>query len=110
MSRRASCASGSVGTEVAEALALFRQPLEERRGRPGLAVAGVEGRHVGVDFLEADLIGVEHRAPAVAREAVTVEVGDVDVARAERDALLEDARTLVDKRPLASLEDLLVTH
>src|SRR5713101_767655 len=75
---------------VPETLALFRQPLEERRGRPRLAVAGVESRHVGVDLLEANLVGVEHRAPAVAREAVAVEVRDVDVARAERDALLED--------------------
>src|SRR6202795_3586777 len=90
-------ASGLTGTEIPGALALLRQTLEQPRRRPGLAVAGVEGRHVGVDLLEPDLVGVEHGAPAVAREAVAVEVGDVDVARAERDTLLEDARPLVDK-------------
>src|SRR5712691_2900551 len=98
----------SAGTEITEALALFRQPLEKRRGRPGLAVTGVEGRHVGVDLLEPDLVGVEHGAAAVAREAVAVEVGDVDVARAKRDALLEDARALVDERPEAAREHLVV--
>src|SRR5712691_290129 len=104
MSRRALLA----GAEVAEPLPLLGQALQQRRRCPGLAVARVEGRHVGVDLLEPDLVGVEHGTAAVAREAVTVEVGDVDVARAERDALLENARALVDERPQAAREHLVV--
>src|SRR6266496_1060819 len=99
----------SAGTEITEALALFRQPLEKRRGSPGLAVTGVEGRHVGVHLLEADLVGVEHGPAAVARKAVAVEIGNVDVARAERDPLLENARALVDEGPDAARENLVVT-
>src|SRR5215813_10956794 len=90
--------------EVAEPLPVLGQALEQRRRRPGLAVLRVEGRHVGVDLLEPDLVGVEHGPATVAREAVAVEVGDVDVARAKRDPLLEDSRALVDERPEAARE------
>src|SRR5207247_4210055 len=37
------------------------------------------------------------------------EIGDVDVARAKRDPLLENARALVDEGPQAAREDFLVT-
>src|SRR6266705_2683964 len=106
MSRRAPLA----GAEIAEPLPLLGQALQQRRRRPGLAVTGVEGRHVGVDLLEPDLVGVEHGPAAVARKAVAVEIGDVDVARAKRDPLLENARALVDEGPEAAREDFLVAH
>src|SRR5262245_57830376 len=73
-------------------------------------MARVEARHVDVHLLEPYLVGVEHGAAAIAREAVAVEVRHVDVARAERNALLEDARAFVDEGPQAALEDLVVTH
>ena len=69
---------------------------------------GVEGRHVAIDLLEPDLVGVEHGAAPVAREAVAVQVGDVDIARAQRDALFENAGAFIDEGPEAALEDLLV--
>src|SRR5215813_13028118 len=99
---------GSASAEVPEALAFAGQPLEKRGRRPRLAVASVEGGHIRVHLLETHLIGVEHGTATVAREAVAVEVGHVDVARPERDALLEDARTFVDERPQAALDDLVV--
>src|SRR5215470_8554761 len=94
--------------EIAEPLPVLGQALQQWRRRPGLAMLRVEGRHVGVDLLEPDLVGVEHGPATVAREAVAVEVGDVDVAGAERDPLLEDARALVDERPEAACEHLVV--
>src|SRR4030095_16833399 len=100
--------SGSMGAEVAKALALPGQALEKRRGRPRLTVARMKCRHVGQHLLEPDLIGIEHRATAIAREAVAVEVGHVDIARAEGDALFEDTRAFVDEGPQAAFEHLLV--
>src|SRR5262249_40730745 len=65
-------------------------------------------RKAGEHLLEPALIGVERGAPTIAREPVAVEVRDVDVARPQRDAFLEDARTLVDEGPQAALQDLVV--
>src|SRR5215813_10525040 len=98
----------SAHSRVAETLALLGEPFEQWRGRPRLAVARVEARHVGEHLLEPDLIGVEHGATTIAREPVAVEVRDVDVARPQRDAFLEDARALVDEGPQAALQDLVV--
>src|SRR5262249_14130826 len=86
------------------------EPLEQWRGRPRLAVARVEARHVGEHLLEPDLIGVEHGAATIAREPVAVEVRDVDVAGPQGEAFLEDARALVDEGPQAALQDLVVAH
>ena len=55
-------------------------------------------RHAVVDLLQADAVGVEHRAAAPGREAVAGQVDDVDVGGAQREALLEDARAFVDQR------------
>src|SRR5262249_55876851 len=94
----------------AEALALFGEPFEQWRGRPRLAVARVEARHVGEHLLESDLIGVEHGAAAITREAVAVEGRDVDVARPQGHALLADARPLLGEGPEAALPDLVVAY
>src|SRR5206468_10458822 len=51
---------------------------------------------------------IEHGPAAIAREPVAVEVGHVDVARAEGDALFENTRTFVDEGPQAALQDFIV--
>src|SRR5215467_1961872 len=47
---------------------------------------------------EANSVGVEHGAAAPRRESVAVEVHDVDVGRAQRDALTEQMSALVHQR------------
>ena len=51
---------------------------------------------------------MEHRPAAETRKAVAVDVDDVDVAGAQRDAFLEDLRAFIDQRVNATLEDFLV--
>src|SRR5262249_60529241 len=58
------------------------------------------------DDAEPDLVGVEHRAAVPDRPAVAVDPDHVDVAGPCRDALFEDARTLVDHRENQPLDDL----
>ena len=64
--------------------------------------------HPRQDRRQADRVGVEHRAAAVAREAEAVAVDDVDVAGPRRVALLEDARAFVGQRRRDAREDLVV--
>src|SRR5689334_9547687 len=86
--------------------AFARQPLEQRRRLPSLAVLFVEGGHAVVHLLQADGVGVEHRPAAVAREPVAGEVDHVDVGGAQRVAFLEDLGALVDERVDLALDDL----
>ena len=65
-----------------------------------------EAPHRGDDLVEADRLRVEHRSALGRRETIAREVDDVDVARPQRDALLEDARAFVDQREDAALHDL----
>ena len=86
--------------------ALGRQPLEQRRGRPQLAVRGLEGLHLIEDLRQSDLVGHEHDAAAPTREGETVEPHDVDIARARGDPLVDDLRALVDRRVETARADL----
>src|SRR5215470_6781490 len=79
-----------------EALAAFGDPREQRRRLPELAVLAVELAHGVVDPAGADGVRVIHRPAAPAREAEAVEPHHVDVARAQRDAFVEDLGALVD--------------
>src|SRR5256886_9651978 len=85
------------------------EALEQRRRlqRGIVGLLGVIRQPVG-DVLEADLVGIEHRAAAVDRPAIAIEPDYVDVARTRRDALFEDARTLVDHRVHHALQDFVV--
>src|SRR5262249_53692375 len=60
------------------------------------------------DVLQPDAVGPEHRAAAIDRPAIAVEPDHVDVARTRRDALVQDARTLVDHRVHHALQNLVV--
>src|ERR1700754_932052 len=90
-------------------LALRGKALEQRRRfeRGIVGLLGVVRQTIG-DVLETDLVGVEHRASAIDRPAVAIKPDHVDVARPRRDALFEDARTLVDHRVHHALEDFVV--
>src|SRR5579859_938790 len=56
-------------------------------------------------FAQAHLIRMEHRAAAPGGEAVAVEVYDVDMGTALRDAVLDDARPFIDEWVDAALDD-----
>src|SRR5258707_2393362 len=90
-------------------LAFGGETLEQRgrfeRGIVGLL--GVVGETVG-DVLETDLVGIEHRAAAIDRPAVTIKPDHVDVARPRCNALFEDARPLIDHRVHHAFEDFVV--
>ena len=79
-----------------------------RRRRPPRRPAAAMRAQGVRDLGEPDLVGVEHRTAAVGGEAVAVQIHDVDVGAALRDALLDDAGALVDERVDAALDDLLV--
>src|SRR6266550_3288303 len=59
-------------------------------------------------MLQADLIGIEHRAAAIDRPAIAIEPDHVDIARTRGDALFQYPRALVDHRIHHALEDFLV--
>src|SRR2546428_8208751 len=93
---------------VQDPLAGARQPAQERGRLPDVAVPVLHLQHAGLDRLEPHLVCPEHRAAPVDRPAVAVDPDHVDVARADRELLLEDLRSLVHHRVEQALEDLLV--
>jgi hypothetical protein len=60
------------------------------------------------DPIEADAIGVEHRAAAPCREAVAVDVDGIDVRGPQRQSFVEHARALVDQRVNRALDNRVV--
>ena len=62
-------------------------PLEERRRLPVVAEPRAIRLHPLEDDGQADRIGIEHRSAAMPREPEAVAVDDVDVARAQREAI-----------------------
>src|SRR3989442_8432620 len=98
----------SARLRVQERLACVRQPAQERGRLPDVAVPVLHVQHAGLDRLEPHLVRPEHRATPVDRPAVAVDPDHVDVARADRELLLEDLRSLVHHRIEQALEDLLV--
>src|SRR5580693_10713635 len=66
---------------------------------------GAVAAYRGHDFRESDGVCIKHRAAAQNREAVAVQVDEVDVGRALCDALLENPGTLVHQRVHQALDD-----
>src|SRR5271169_4343920 len=97
----------------AEGLAFRAQAREQRRGSPEGAVRiGLRGdvAHAARDLAQTNLVGVEHGAAAPRRKAIAVEIDDIDVRAALRNAILDDARTFVDQCVNAALDDFLAVH
>src|SRR6202041_1459545 len=59
-------------------------------------------------MLQADLIGIEHRAAAIDRPAIAIEPDHIDIAGARRDLFFENSRAFIDHRIHHALEDFLV--
>ena len=88
-----------------------RELLDQRRGLPESRI-GVRVRrefvHPPHDAIEAECVGVEHRAAAIARKTISREVDDVEIGGTQRDTFLDDARTFVHQREHAPVDDLVV--
>src|SRR5258708_37475871 len=78
--------------QIREAATPARQLLQERRRSPPGALCLVVTHDIGVNLIEADGVGVEHRSAAIGGGAIARDVDDIDVARPGRDPLLEDFR------------------
>src|SRR5579884_782696 len=94
--------------QIREALSLARQLLQERRRAPPEAMRLMEPLHIGIDLVETDRVGIEHRPAAPGGEAIAGEIDHVDIAGAERDAFLENLRALIHQRIDRALDDLLI--
>src|SRR5579883_1410777 len=94
--------------QIRKALPLARELLEKWRGAPPEAMRLVEALHIGIDLVEADRVGIEHRPAAPGGEAIAGEIDHVDIAGAERDTFFEDLRALIHQRIDRALDDLLI--
>src|ERR1051326_9375291 len=109
MTRGPSRRGGGRRFERGKTLALGREARQQRRRLERLVAGALRiGGEPVADPGEPDLVGVGHRAAAPHRPAVAVDPDHVDVARPTGDALLEDARALVDHRVDHALDDLLL--
>ncbi len=79
-------------------------------GRQRAPCVGAQAAHRLDHARQPRLLGPEHRSAAVGREAVAVHVDHVDIPGTDGDALVDDARALVDERVQQPLENLLVGY
>src|SRR6266699_1644080 len=76
---------------------------EQRRRLPDFAMDRMVALHRFVHVAQADGVGMKHWPAAIAREAVTIDVNDVDVGCPQRDTLFEEFCARVDQRVDAAL-------
>src|SRR5687768_7459191 len=102
----------SLSRWVVEGPALGGEFLQQLRRFPCTGISNSLAMFVGGEFLhapqdlgQAHAARMEHRAAAMHREAVSREVDHVDVGGAQCDALLENARALVDQGEQQPVDD-----
>src|SRR5580693_5778773 len=91
--------------EIGKFLAFFRQSLQKRSWLPKLAVLPVKFLDAVEDFFQTDCVGVPHWSATIGREAVTVQVDDVNVDGAQSVTFLEDACALIYQRVDAAVDN-----
>src|SRR5215469_17831766 len=77
---------------LSETLAMLGQMLQQGCRFPNLVMLFAKFADPLVDLLEANGIGVAHGASPISREAVAIDIDDVDVPRPQRVAFFQDAR------------------
>src|ERR1700752_1899177 len=92
--------------ELRESLALSRQALKYGPGLPVFTLLPGEFRHAVVNAFQTEGIRVPHRAAALGRETVAVEINNVYVRSAQRVTFFENARTFVDQGIHAAINNL----
>src|SRR6185437_4291693 len=96
-----------LANEAGESSVGFSQSFQQRRGRPKLAVLPLKLADTIVNAAQSDGVGVPHWTTPVSGEAVSIDVDDVDVHRAQCVALFQDASPFVHQRVDAPLHNLL---
>jgi len=92
---------------VAEFPARFRQLLQQRRRFPPEAVLPFKFLNAFEHFGQPQRVGVKHRPTAMRGESVAIHINDVDVHRAQGDAIFQNARAFIDQRIHHPVEDFL---
>src|SRR5215831_12399855 len=93
---------------LAQQTAALGNLTQQFGGTPTRAIALMPGRDLVVDLTGADRIGPIHQAAAIAGKTEAVEPHDVDIARPDGLALLQDLARLVEGGEQQSPQDLLV--
>ena len=84
---------------------MLGEAMEQRSRLPDLAVLSVEFADSLVHVFEADGVRIPHRPAAIGREAIAVEIDNVNVRSAQGVAFFQNAGTFVDKRVKAAIAD-----
>ncbi len=100
----------SRGPTLAKPLPLATSSSSSGAGRQRAPCVCTQPLHGRDHARQSRLLAPEHRSPLVGRKAVAVHVHHIDVTGAQRDALGEDAGTLVDQRVQQPLGDLGIVY
>ena len=96
--------------EIGESAAILREAGEQRCGRPQIGTVLLFEIFDAIENLaEAHGVGVKHGTAAPRREAVSVQVHDIDVHGAQREAFAQQLRAFVDQREQAAIDDFFAT-
>src|SRR5690554_5341587 len=95
-------------SEISELASFFGQFLEQRCRLPPGAQLLVEFADAGVDTIQTDRVSIEHRPALMGREAVAVDIDDVDIAGTLGNALFQDLGAFVDQRVHGALDDVFI--
>jgi len=93
--------------KVGKSLSLFNQLNEERRGRPKLSVVFLKFANAFEDFGQPNCIRIPHGTAAMDREAVAIQIDDIDIHRPQSVPFLEYASALINESIDASVNDFL---
>src|SRR5215472_4327599 len=102
------CGGLLLPAEVGKAAALFREAPQQRSGCPELSVSTVEMADAFKHVLQPHSVRIPHGTAAIRGEAVAIDVDDVDIDRAQGEALLKDVRAFIHQRIHAAIDDLLL--
>src|SRR5690349_17562134 len=103
---RKSCRCGDLSfVEIRKRLALLGKRLEQRSRFPKLTVLIVKLGNSIVNFFQTNRVRVPHRASAPGRISIPIQINNIDIYRANRDAFFQDLRAFVYQSVLSALDD-----
>src|SRR5258708_436085 len=91
--------------KLGKGLTLFGQLLQQRRGLPSCTMLTVEFANTFVNPFQAHSVGMPHRTTTMGREAVAVNINNVDVGSAQRESFLQNPGPFVHKCIEAAIRD-----
>src|SRR5579862_2405275 len=92
--------------KVRERRVRLRELFQQGSRLPEFSVLPAEFAYAVVDVSQPDRIGIPHGPAAICRKTVAVEINNVDVDRAEREAFLENPCAFIDQGINAAVDDL----